>query len=553
MKKKLLIVVLVLSFSINFLNAQQTFTPADCDAAAMKAATRLVSLQADIMEDNAGNGFADFDPDDGGWNIAVDPSATGYMGCTPSPVVAYGACGISILETYTVCDDESYLVSCLDVYAGALGRPLVRGGLTIYFLIRLTDVTGNMTFVGLAKERYDDVIAFHGSAENLAVHLRNMRHLTGLDGLIPWDISLYVRAAANLHRYYPTEVYDEDADDMMEVLYQDMIGNPGYFDPSDPTEKFYYMGLAGGILASIYSEEHLDYVNSTLLPSLKMGKNPDGSWQWNGVCTGGDYQTTAYSILALSYYAEYYGLALESDEISLATDAAAWLHSEQKSNGGWWYPNLRDHEVAYPYTEEEVKINISTACIYIEYPGVDSECTWALRKISDVTRAAMGMNTDQTVSDEVIDSGIVNNPDAGVTVYVTGSCNISIVNYSYNPGTSIQGIDRFFDVQVDNYTEIISLEIRMYYSDDEAGDSEDKLKLYYWNGSAWNQCSNTGVDTTSNYVWAVIDSVSNPTLQQLEELGAIPFTAMAPMQIAEYPIILTAILAIVVLAYLHRN
>ena len=53
------------------------YTQADYIAALKQGADRLLALQADITEDNAGNGDPDADPEDGGWGWAIDPASTG--------------------------------------------------------------------------------------------------------------------------------------------------------------------------------------------------------------------------------------------------------------------------------------------------------------------------------------------------------------------------------------------------------------------------------------------------------------------------------------------
>jgi hypothetical protein len=45
--------------------------------------------------------------------------------------------------------------------------------------------------------------------------------------------------------------------------------------------------------------------------------------------------------------------------------------------------------------------------------------------------------------------------------------------------------------------------------------AESSLKLYWWNGASWVVCSNTGVDTVNNYIWANISATSTPSVAQL--------------------------------------
>jgi hypothetical protein len=55
------------------------------------------------------------------------------------------------------------------------------------------------------------------------------------------------------------------------------------------------------------------------------------------------------------------------------------------------------------------------------------------------------------------------------------------------------------------------VELRIYYSDAEvsaAGVNEGSLRMYRWNGSSWVQVSDSGVNTSQNYVWARLTSFS---------------------------------------------
>ena len=63
--------------------------------------------------------------------------------------------------------------------------------------------------------------------------------------------------------------------------------------------------------------------------------------------------------------------------------------------------------------------------------------------------------------------------------------------------------------------------IKLYYTDDEiSGMDESSLKLHWWNGSAWAECSDSGVNMTdinsySGYIWARIRDDTTPTLDNL--------------------------------------
>ena len=98
MKNKLASILMVVTLTLSMLMTAMPIMPTNAspsptlnyETAIVKASDRLVALQADITEDNAGNGAPDDDPDDGGWNWLIDETATGYVGTcllytSPSP------------------------------------------------------------------------------------------------------------------------------------------------------------------------------------------------------------------------------------------------------------------------------------------------------------------------------------------------------------------------------------------------------------------------------------------------------------------------------------
>jgi parallel beta-helix repeat protein len=96
-------------------------------------------------------------------------------------------------------------------------------------------------------------------------------------------------------------------------------------------------------------------------------------------------------------------------------------------------------------------------------------------------------------------------------------------------------VDKYIDVQLDDATGVTSLEITIYYTQAEIeGLVEADLRLYWWNGTTWKMCSNTGVNTTdcdcySGYIWAEITADSEPSLS---DLTGTPFGANS----VEHPI-----------------
>jgi len=339
-KQLLLAVNVIMIVGMLFTQSVAAYTWVDYDNAIIKTADRLVELQADITEDNAGNGDPDGDPADGGWNWIIADTATGYVGAGPSSENLYGVTALCILEAYKIDPKVSYMTAMVDTYTGANAKPGVDSGPDMPFLVELSKITGNSVYASLAKTRYDTKVAsyldYNGDsqidAKDLAEKIRDVRNSQGWYGLIPWDIHLFVEAALALHQYYPGQGYDQDAEDMADVIYDDMTGFPGYFDPTDDTLNAYILGLVGGIEASVKTGKYTS--GSISAKSLKdtLLSYQEVTGEWKEPTDPTDYlttvQTTAYAVMALMTY-------VGSAEASAAQKGAEWLISEQNTNGGW--------------------------------------------------------------------------------------------------------------------------------------------------------------------------------------------------------------------------
>ncbi len=70
---------------------------------------------------------------------------------------------------------------------------------------------------------------------------------------------------------------------------------------------------------------------------------------------------------------------------------------------------------------------------------------------------------------------------------------------------------KWVDVLVGSGSGLESAEIRVHYTAQERGDlDEGSLRLYWWNGSKWTLCSDSGVDKSSGFVWAKLDGDGQP-------------------------------------------
>jgi len=138
---------------------------------------------------------------------------------------------------------------------------------------------------------------------------------------------------------------------------------------------------------------------------------------------------------------------------------------------------------------------------------------WLGAPISNVDSRAVPAGATTTVGSK----------DLGVSADVTtstGTPTVTVATYTSNPGgrPTFSALGKYVDVQIDNAAGVTQIMIKVYYTDAEvtaSGITESTLKLYWWTGSAWQACSDSGVDTVNNYIWARITATSTPSLSQL--------------------------------------
>ncbi len=109
--------------------------------------------------------------------------------------------------------------------------------------------------------------------------------------------------------------------------------------------------------------------------------------------------------------------------------------------------------------------------------------------------------------------------------------------YDDNPGgprpTGFVTMGKYIDVYVPDTDLVTEIEVRFYYTDDEltaaceaviAGTAcidEESLRLFWWDGAEWTECSDSGVNTASTngysgYMWAKIGNDTTPSLADLQ-------------------------------------
>jgi hypothetical protein len=144
-----------------------------------------------------------------------------------------------------------------------------------------------------------------------------------------------------------------------------------------------------------------------------------------------------------------------------------------------------------------------------------------------VTVTARFAPVEGSKTQEVTNSTLDARDEADTEVAVNGTATVTVARYADNPGGDaprcFTSLDKYIDVYVPDADDVTKLGIRLYYTDDEltaAGVSQESFRLFSWNGTAWVECSDSGVNTTSTngysgYIWAEIRSDTTPTLAQL--------------------------------------
>ena len=147
----------------------------------------------------------------------------------------------------------------------------------------------------------------------------------------------------------------------------------------------------------------------------------------------------------------------------------------------------------------------------------DDEGYWCLPVVDTKT---------ETVTDDTVDA----TEEADTEVEVDGTATVTVARYEDNPGgddpTDFNALDKYIDVYVPDTSEVTEIEIRLYYTDAEveaAGVDEESLRLLWWDGAEWSECSpDSGVNTASinsysGYMWAKIRATgTTPSLEDLQ-------------------------------------
>ena len=134
-----------------------------------------------------------------------------------------------------------------------------------------------------------------------------------------------------------------------------------------------------------------------------------------------------------------------------------------------------------------------------------------------------------------------------------GTPTVWVAKYAVNPAGEFPqtSLSKWVDVYFNNTAGTQQVEIHVEYSPEEvAGLNEGSLRLYWWNGTEWQVCSNSGVNTEEDFVWA---SVLPATTPGIANLGGTPFavgTTSGGFALWWILVVIAALIVLVVVARL---
>ncbi len=350
----------------------------DFAAALAAGAGYVLHAQADVTEDNAGNGTDGVDedpddPDDGGWDWSLSGGVFTHS-ATASSTNLYGATAQGMYHAYLATGDASLITAMTDAADIMVANTGIRSGADLVFLMNYNDLPGvsGTAYMDAAKAKFDSRITDWGTPTGLAVYIRDVRGITQgyPNGIIGWDIGIWAVAAAMLGDRYPADPadYSQGAIDIAEVLWQDSFNDsPGFFDIiddqgfdsayGDVNFWWYNLGITGLIDAFDAAGVHTEEIPG-LVAILLAGQHSNGGV---GYCYGvntddEDWQSTAYAVLTLANLDQ---VTYQPEINRMAYWLAAW---QDTASGGWVY----DSGTNYPEIGGEC-----TAAVAFGQPATD--------------------------------------------------------------------------------------------------------------------------------------------------------------------------------------
>jgi hypothetical protein len=313
-------------------------------------AARLAELQADTTGDNARNGLADDDPDDGGWDFTLASNATAHT-AVASPPNLFGETGLGAWAAVeSGLAGNRALVAALDAGTGMQRNPDIDSPPDFVFGVLLGELADNPGFAEVARAHYDARAAAAGNAKALGVFIRDARHARNEDGLIPYDLGWLTLSAAALDAVFPGAGYAGDADVFAELVVEDLTEATPRFDFEDPAERFYAIGVAWAQIAASWVDARplFRQLRSRLLDQ----QHANGAWPASATAPADDLQSTAIALETIAL----------TDRLNARSERAVrratrFLVGAQAATGGW--PDAANIEL--PLVDAEIVLALALA------------------------------------------------------------------------------------------------------------------------------------------------------------------------------------------------
>jgi len=208
---------------------------------------------------------------------------------------------------------------------------------------------------------------------------------------------------------------------------------------------------------------------------------------------------------------------------NLAANPINISYSTNNGNPGTWteIATNEPNDGKYSWTVPNPAATSNKSLVKVEARDVEGNTG------EDTSDAVFTITKTTSTENETIPAGeteTVEGPsESGTTVEITttGEVTATVAYYEENPHPEAEKpaemLEKFVDVAVSDKENVSwPIYVEMHYTDAEvAGKDESTLGFYYYNNTdgAWHRCSNTGVNTAENYVWA--------NLQESEYTGTL--------------------------------